>query len=97
MHFGPSEAVRAAFYDAVRATGFKGPWEDASMSDRTNYYARRRVEQEVAYRGLSETQHYREYAKRCVTPYLSMSLYHCTTRRDTDTRPDTRHQTRHRH
>ncbi len=65
MHFGPTEEDRAQFYDQVRAGGFKGPWEDPTLSDRTNYFSRRKVEQwTTASRGLSETQHYREYADR---------------------------------
>jgi hypothetical protein len=64
MHFGPSEEERAAFYDAVRMNGYSGPWEDPSLSDRANYFARQQARQWVAARGLSETNHYREYAQR---------------------------------
>ena len=66
MHFGPTDEERARFYDQVRMGGYSGPWEDPSLSDRTNYYARRKAQEWVASKGLSETQHYREYAKRCV-------------------------------
>lgn len=65
MHYGPSEAERKAYYEQVMAAGGRGPWEDPAMSDRFNAGTREWARTRAS-RGLSETEHYREYAERCV-------------------------------